>query len=100
MALWLEEQKIRHYPAEARGPLRQLDSDQWPAAYQKYLEQLAAPVSGQDTEGALDWLLGRAVRLVSPRSPSLSLSLPLSLSLSPLSPLSLSCYHQYDSCTT
>ncbi|KAF0304134.1 RNA transcription, translation and transport factor protein [Amphibalanus amphitrite] len=63
VALWLEEQKIRHLAAEARGPLRQLDSDQWPAAYQQYLQQLAAPVSGEDAPGALDWLLGRAVRL-------------------------------------
>ncbi|XP_037092923.1 RNA transcription, translation and transport factor protein-like [Pollicipes pollicipes] len=62
-ALWLEEQKIRHYAAGDRGPLRDLQAEQWSEAFSRYLTDLSAPVSAADEAGSLDWLLGRAVRL-------------------------------------
>lgn len=60
--VWLEDQKIRHYKIEDRGNLRNVPSSEWPAAYQKYLQDLNCPFSAQERQEAIDWLMGLAVR--------------------------------------
>ncbi|XP_056287246.1 RNA transcription, translation and transport factor protein [Pseudoliparis swirei] len=60
--VWLEDQKIRHYKIEDRGNLRNVPSSDWPAAYQKYLQDLSCPFGAQEKQESVDWLLGLAVR--------------------------------------
>ncbi|KAM3849226.1 RNA transcription, translation and transport factor protein [Diretmus argenteus] len=60
--VWLEDQKIRHYKIEDRGNLRNIPSSDWPAAYEKYLQDVNCPFSAPERQEAVDWLLGLAVR--------------------------------------
>uniref|UniRef100_A0A8C5FVT7 RNA transcription, translation and transport factor protein n=1 Tax=Gadus morhua TaxID=8049 RepID=A0A8C5FVT7_GADMO len=60
--VWLEDQKIRHYKIEDRGNLRNIPGSEWPAAFQKYLQDVSSPFGEAERQEALDWLLGLAVR--------------------------------------
>lgn len=61
LVVFLEDQNIRHYPIEDRGPIRKISSPEWEEAFQNYLNAVACPCT--DREEILDWLLGLAVRL-------------------------------------
>ncbi|KAE8586630.1 hypothetical protein XENTR_v10021719 [Xenopus tropicalis] len=61
--VWLEDQKIRHYKIEDRGKLRNIHSSEWPAQYEKYLNDVNCPFKVQERQESIDWLLGLAVRL-------------------------------------
>ncbi|KAI1284947.1 hypothetical protein HDE_12273 [Halotydeus destructor] len=60
---WLEDQVIRHYTAEGRAQLRDIDSTNWSEAFQQYLKDLACPFEWTKTSLVLDWILALAVRL-------------------------------------
>ena len=36
LVIWTEDQKIRHYKIDERGPLRDLDNANWERAFDKY----------------------------------------------------------------
>ncbi|XP_075700235.1 RNA transcription, translation and transport factor protein [Rhinoderma darwinii] len=61
--VWLEDQKIRHYKIEDRGNLRNIQNDEWPKQYEKYLKDVTCPFNVEERQEAIDWLLGLAVRL-------------------------------------
>uniref|UniRef100_U3J8V3 RNA transcription, translation and transport factor protein n=1 Tax=Anas platyrhynchos platyrhynchos TaxID=8840 RepID=U3J8V3_ANAPP len=61
--VWLEDQKIRHYKIEDRGNLRNIHSDDWPKAFEKYMKDVNCPFKIQERQETVDWLLGLAVRL-------------------------------------
>lgn len=63
LILWLEDQKIRQYKVEDRADLRDVDSPNWPKAFQKYCHDVASPLQGVKIAEQLEWLLGFAVRL-------------------------------------
>ncbi|CAH1793182.1 unnamed protein product [Owenia fusiformis] len=63
LIVWLEDQKIRHYKIEDRGPLRNIQGGDWPVALSKYLDELKCPHKATDRTMMLDWILGYAVRL-------------------------------------
>ena len=63
LVVWLEDQKIRHLKIEDRAGLRTMDSPDWPAVFQQYLNELKCPYLGGKIEVIIDWLLGYAVRL-------------------------------------
>lgn len=61
--LWLEDQKIRHYKIEDRGPLRNIDNfAEWENAFEKYKTDIGAPKFETRIED-LQWILSYAVRL-------------------------------------
>ncbi|OXU20825.1 hypothetical protein TSAR_004010 [Trichomalopsis sarcophagae] len=59
---WLEDQKIRQYKIEDRKDLQNINSDQWPATFEKYLEDVGCP-SFQALLDKVEWLIGLAIRL-------------------------------------
>lgn len=63
LVMWLEDRKIRAYKVEDRRVLADIQTPQWHAAYDTYLQQLGcpAPVRGADAEAQLLWLLRLAV---------------------------------------
>lgn len=64
LVVWLEDQKIRHYPIEERAALRQVDSPDWDITFQKYLADNSCPPQiSSDRKSTCEWLLGLAVRL-------------------------------------
>ncbi|XP_047989652.1 RNA transcription, translation and transport factor protein [Leguminivora glycinivorella] len=63
VVLWLEDQKIRHYKIEEREGLRQIESDEWDAAYDTYQKDLVSPVIEGSPNEQLNWLMSYAVRL-------------------------------------
>ena len=50
LVIWTEDQKIRHYKIEERGPLRDLDNPQWEAAFDKYWNDVGFPVNWKEME--------------------------------------------------
>lgn len=62
LVLWLENQKIRRYKIEERGPL-QADGNQWHASFEKYCKDLASPIVDGSMAEKLEWLIGYAVSL-------------------------------------
>ena len=64
MVVWLEDQKIRRYKIDERGPLRntKLDED-WNKIFLKYLADLACPFQNSPRPELIDWLLSLAVQL-------------------------------------
>ena len=50
LVIWTEDQKIRHYKIEQRGPLRDLDNPQWEAAFDAYWNDVGFPVSWKEME--------------------------------------------------
>lgn len=62
LVLWLENQKIRRYKIEERGPL-EADGEQWHANFDKYCKDLASPIVDGSMAEKLEWLLGYAVSL-------------------------------------
>ncbi|XP_046688334.1 RNA transcription, translation and transport factor protein isoform X2 [Homalodisca vitripennis] len=63
LVLWLEDQKIRQYKVEERAELRDIESPDWPKAFQKYCHDVACPLQEGKMTEQLEWLLGFAVRL-------------------------------------
>ncbi|XP_055496386.1 RNA transcription, translation and transport factor protein [Leucoraja erinacea] len=63
LIVWLEDQKIRHYKIEERGTLRNVQNNEWPKHYEKYLADVNCPFKAEERQENLDWLLGLAVRL-------------------------------------
>lgn len=60
---WLEDQKVRHYPIDDRGPLSTIDNYQvWSVAYEQYKADLDVPTFSSRIE-ELEWMLGYAIRL-------------------------------------
>eukprot|EP00118_Oscarella_pearsei_P022226 m.253924 g.253924 ORF g.253924 m.253924 type:complete len:99 (+) comp40376_c1_seq12:48-344(+) len=42
LIVWLEDQKIRHYKIEERQALRDVKSDAWTPAFNKYLDDMGS----------------------------------------------------------
>ncbi|XP_015177932.1 PREDICTED: UPF0568 protein C14orf166 homolog [Polistes dominula] len=63
VVVWLEDQKIRHYTIEKRNDLRDIKSDKWPEAFQKYCKDLNCPLTTNPLD-QLEWLITHAVNLV------------------------------------
>lgn len=63
LIVWLEDQKIRHYKIEERGPIRDIASAEWNKAFVQYTKDLGCPVDVSDRNAVCDWMLGYAVRL-------------------------------------
>ncbi|XP_078262829.1 RNA transcription, translation and transport factor protein [Rhinoraja longicauda] len=63
LIVWLEDQKIRHYKIEERGNLRNVQNNEWPKHFEKFLADVNCPFKAQERQENLDWLLGLAVRL-------------------------------------
>jgi len=71
LVVWLEDQKIRHYPVEARAPLRNIQENSWNEVFWKYLEDLEAPSAVLPMKSpyedisnlkiTLNWLFSQAV---------------------------------------
>ncbi|XP_034250804.1 RNA transcription, translation and transport factor protein isoform X2 [Thrips palmi] len=62
LVLWLENQKIRRYKIEERGPL-QAEGEQWRANFDKYCRDLASPIVDGAMAEKLEWLIGYAISL-------------------------------------
>eukprot|EP00003_Mantamonas_plastica_P029591 TRINITY_DN702_c0_g2_i1.p1 TRINITY_DN702_c0_g2~~TRINITY_DN702_c0_g2_i1.p1 ORF type:complete len:319 (-),score=127.92 TRINITY_DN702_c0_g2_i1:1361-2212(-) len=66
---WLEDTQIRHYPIEGRDDLRNFDSDDWFAFFQKYLDDLGCPLTFDDStsseqlEAVVNWTVTYALTL-------------------------------------
>ncbi|KJE91308.1 homeobox prox 1 [Capsaspora owczarzaki ATCC 30864] len=61
---WLEDTRIRLYKLEDRALLRDVKSDTWPAAGQKYLDDIGCPGETRASNPTMvDWLLNHAVNL-------------------------------------
>lgn len=63
LVMWLEDQKIRHYPIEDRASLRNIGDPHWEEAFHKYLDDLECLAPRNDPKSVLDWLLGLAAKL-------------------------------------
>jgi len=65
LVIWTEDQKIRHYKIEERGPLRDPDNPKWEDAFDKYWNDVGFPLSWKDLERTqiVDMFLGYALRL-------------------------------------
>ena len=50
LVIWTEDQKIRHYKIEQRGPLRDLDNPQWEVAFDAYWNDVGFPISWKEME--------------------------------------------------
>ncbi|XP_076030086.1 RNA transcription, translation and transport factor protein [Oratosquilla oratoria] len=61
LIVWLENQKIRSYKIEDRGPINDVDSRDWETNFIKYCGQLNCPIDPKDRPAVVDWLLGLAV---------------------------------------
>lgn len=61
--MWLEDQKIRHYTIQDRELLRNIDSNDWIKAYEKYKKDLMSPITSKVQTEELSWLLSYAVQL-------------------------------------
>lgn len=59
---WLEDQKIRRYKIEDRGPLK-TEGPEWYTNFDKYCKDLASPVLDGSMPEKLEWLIGYAVSL-------------------------------------
>lgn len=62
LAVWLEDQKIRHYKIEDRSELRNIDSNNWPDIFNKYCDDVACPINKEPLD-QLEWLVGLAIKL-------------------------------------
>lgn len=64
LAVWLEDQKIRHLKIEQRAALRDVEPEsKWRDAFAGYLEKLDCPYDfASQPTATLDWLLGVALR--------------------------------------
>ena len=66
LVVWLEDTKIRATPMDARGPLRAIDSGEWPSAFAALARETSCPVDAAnptETARAFDHLLSSAVAL-------------------------------------
>lgn len=63
LILWLEDQKIRHYKIEDRGPLRDIDSPDWIKAFNNYCNDISSPIKSSRLVEHVEWLVTFAVRL-------------------------------------
>jgi RLL motif-containing protein 1 len=66
LVVWLEDTKIRATPMDARGPLRTIDSGDWPSAFAALARETSCPVDAanpRETARAFDHLLSSAVAL-------------------------------------
>ena len=66
LVVWLEDTKIRATPMDARGPLRTIDSGDWPSAFAALARETSCPVDASnptETARAFDHLLSSAVAL-------------------------------------
>ncbi|XP_020282631.1 UPF0568 protein C14orf166 homolog [Pseudomyrmex gracilis] len=57
---WLEDQKIRHYKIEDRKSLRDINSSEWPKAFEKYCNDVNCPITTSEID-QLEWFLGYAI---------------------------------------
>jgi RLL motif-containing protein 1 len=63
LALWLEDQKIRHYSIEDRAGLHSHEGAEWKKTFLQYLRDLECPFTFDSQPcSVIDWLLGVAVR--------------------------------------
>jgi hypothetical protein len=63
VVVWLEHTKIRHYPLDARQHLQAAETATWQTAFEKYLADVACPVTwnnGKNYVPVLQWLLNYA----------------------------------------
>ncbi|XP_032672051.1 RNA transcription, translation and transport factor protein [Odontomachus brunneus] len=60
--VWLEDQKIRHYPIDDRKLLRDITSSEWPKIFVKYCNDVNCPVT-TNTMDQLEWFIGYAIWL-------------------------------------
>lgn len=60
MIAWLEDTKIRHYAIEDRKNLRDINSPDWPKAFEKYCNDIKCPITTNETD-KLEWFLGYAI---------------------------------------
>lgn len=63
VVVWLEHAKIRQYPLDGRQQLQSTETAVWKTALQKYLSDVACPVSWNDGGNyvpVLQWLLNHA----------------------------------------
>ena len=66
LVVWLEDTKIRATPMDARGPLRAIDSGDWPSAFAALARETSCPADAtnpKETARAFDHLLSSAVAL-------------------------------------
>jgi RLL motif-containing protein 1 len=66
LVVWLEDTKIRATPMDARGPLRAIDSGEWPSAFAALARETSCPADAtnpKETARAFDHLLSSAVAL-------------------------------------
>lgn len=60
--VWLEDQKIRHYPIEEREQLRDIAIPNWPSIFEKYCNDVKCPIAKNEID-QLEWFLGYAIWL-------------------------------------
>ncbi|XP_051166664.1 RNA transcription, translation and transport factor protein [Leptopilina boulardi] len=61
LVLWLEDQKIRYHKPEGRTALREIESNNWPKAFDEYCKELGCPVKTSLLD-KVEWLVGQAIR--------------------------------------
>lgn len=62
MIVWLEDQKIRHYPIDDRKLLRDIISPEWPKTFAKYCNDVNCPIT-TNINDQLEWFIGYAIWL-------------------------------------
>ena len=63
LIIWLEDQKIRHYPIEGRAELRKTSSPEWNKAFEKYKNDLDCPKELTSDADQLKWIVNQAIKL-------------------------------------
>ncbi|XP_043480455.1 RNA transcription, translation and transport factor protein [Leptopilina heterotoma] len=61
LVLWLEDQKIRYHKPEGRTALRQIESNNWPNAFDQYCKEVGCPPTTSLLD-KVEWLVGQAIR--------------------------------------
>jgi hypothetical protein len=60
VVVWLENMKIRLYPADGRLQLQSQDASEWQAALCKYLADIHCPIDAANQRAVLQWLAAHA----------------------------------------
>ena len=66
VVVWLENMKIRLYPADGRQQLQSQDASEWQAALRKYLTDIHCPLDAANQRAVLQWLAAHAGALPAP----------------------------------
>eukprot|EP00112_Aurelia_sp_Birch-Aquarium-sp1_P009384 Seg2065.3 transcript_id=Seg2065.3/GoldUCD/mRNA.D3Y31 product="RNA transcription translation and transport factor protein" protein_id=Seg2065.3/GoldUCD/D3Y31 len=61
--IWLEDHIIRLYKIEDRCLLKETNSTEWPTVFDKYLDDLKCPVSRDDRDHVMGWLLSHGTKM-------------------------------------